>query len=122
MAESFVLVDIRAKLGQRRDFKLVRINNGMFRTAHRAVRTISVNGFPDTFGVLSVPTPSGKPLGVFVGIEAKDPGEVQSDDQVIAQGIIESLGGFYFVAYSGDEAVAKLGDVRREAIGRLQQS
>lgn len=117
MGESLVVADIRAALGQRRDFKLLRINSGLFKTTGRPVRTISVNGFPDTFGVLEL-VPD---IGVFVGIEAKDDDGEQSDDQLTAESIIASLGGIYFVARSGAEALAGLERARAEKLEALRR-
>lgn len=129
MAETAVVQEIRLALGLRRDFKLVRLNSGLFRSEERAVRTVSVNGFPDLVGILQV-----FGVGVFVGIEAKKPAEVatphrkrrrqgvQSEAQIDAQRIISDLGGVYIVARSGNEAVALLDQARGRLTAELQDA
>jgi hypothetical protein len=111
VAERLVVASIRARLGQRHDLKLLRVNSGLFREGKRRIRSISVNGFPDLFAILNV-----LGIGVFVGIEAKDEGEKQRPEQADAQAVIESVGGIYFVAYSADEAEAGIEQARRRVV------
>jgi hypothetical protein len=129
MSETAGVQEIRLALGLRRDFKLVRLNSGLFHTGERAVRTVSVNGFPDLVGILRV-----FGVGVFVGIEAKKPAEaatphrrrrrqgVQSEAQIDAQRIVTELGGVYIVARSGSEAVALLDQARGRLTAELQRA
>lgn len=106
--ESDIQAQIRLALGQEPDLVLWRIQpGGLSDHTGRPIRT-APNGIADLCGILA-------PTGRWVALEVKTPGGRQSPAQQQWGRLLRSLGGFYAVVRSVDDARRAIERARKGA-------